>query len=159
MTKFRLTFVELPRLTPHDCAWKVNGFRDIPGISSLISDTLLVSLIDLAGFINTSSQADPCERNSPVPNDSGSEGHLSMEFGSEVSSFLSVTPTIWRLFVREVDMATNFYEARRRIGGVNQGGSFSCPRWECCDVLPTREAYTCHIHIHLIHEGYVFRAD
>ena len=82
-----------------------------------------------------------------------------MEFGSEVSSFLPVTPTIRRLFAREMDMATIFYGARRRIGGVNAGGSFSCPQRECCDILPTREAYTCHIHIHLLHEGYVFRAD
>ena len=48
------------------------------------------------------------------------------------------------------------YEARRILERVDQGGLFPCPRRDCYDVLPTRKAYTCHIHTHLIHEGYVF---
>ena len=91
-----------------------------------------------------------------VPDDPGSEEHLSMDIDCEVSSFLPVTPTIRRLFAREVDTATTSYGTLKR---VDQDGSFPCPQRDCYNVLPTREAYTCHIHIHLIHEGYVFRVD
>ena len=76
-----------------------------------------------------------------------------MDFDSEVSSFLPVTPTIRRLFAREVDMETISYEARRILKRVDQDGSFPCPRRDCHNVLPTRKAYACHVHIHIIHEG------
>lgn len=96
----------------------------------------------------------PSERASLAPDDSSSEGHPSMNAGSEISSFLPVTPVIRRLFAREVDTIPVSRAARRMLKSIDQDGSFQCPRRDCDDALPSRGAYTCHIHIHLIHEGY-----
>jgi len=82
-----------------------------------------------------------------------------MDLGSEVSSFLPATPTIRRLFAWEVDAAATSYEVRRILRRVGRDGPFSCSQKDCHDVLPTRKAYTCHFHIHVIHEEYVFRVD
>jgi hypothetical protein len=82
-----------------------------------------------------------------------------MDFGSEVSSFLPVTPTIRRIFAQEVDLPTTSYDDKWILKIVDQDGPFPCPRRDCYGVLPTREAYNSHVHIHLIHEGYVFCAD
>ena len=100
----------------------------------------------------------PNERTNLVLEDPSGEEHPWMDFNSEVSSFLAATPTIRRFFP-QVDVAATSYEARRIPKRVDQSGSFPCPRSDCYDVLPTRKAYACHIHIHLIHEGYVFLAD
>lgn len=99
------------------------------------------------------------ERMNLVPDDSSIEEHLSVDNDSEFSSFLPVTPTIRRFFAREVDMAATSSEAREILKKINQDGSFLCPQRGCYDVLPTREAYTCHVHIHLIHEECVFHFD
>ena len=82
-----------------------------------------------------------------------------MDADSEVSSFLLVTPTIRRLFACEVDTAPISYDARRILKRIDQDGTFPCPQMDCCDVLFTPEAYTCHAHIHLMHEGYALRFD
>ena len=84
----------------------------------------------------------------------GNEEHPSIDFDSEVLSFLPVTPTIRRLFTGEVDTAATSYEVRKIL---KRDGPFSCLQKDCHDVLPTRKAYTCHFHIHVIHEEYVFR--
>ena len=95
-----------------------------------------------------------------VPDDSSIEKYLSMDIDSEASSSLSVTPIIRRFFAQEVEMGATSYEARKKLNSsVDQDGSFPCPQKGCYDVLPTREAYTCHVHIHIIHDGYVFRFD
>jgi hypothetical protein len=97
----------------------------------------------------------------PVADDSCSEERPSVEIDPDVSSFLPVSPTIRRHFAQEVDMATisESYVAKKVLKRVNQGELFPCPLRGCEGVLPTREAYACHIHIHLIHEGCVPRAD
>jgi len=76
-----------------------------------------------------------------------------MDADIEVSSFLPVTPTIRRLFAWEVDTAPTLYAAMGILKRNNQDGSFPCPYEDCGDVLPTRKAYACHVHIHLIHDG------
>lgn len=95
----------------------------------------------------------PSERTNLVLDDHSHEEYPPTDVDSEVSSFLPVSPAIRRLFVLEVDMAPASYEARRMLKKINQDGSFPCSQRHCYDVLPTREAYTCHVHIHLIHEG------
>ncbi|KAF9647696.1 hypothetical protein BDM02DRAFT_2529030 [Thelephora ganbajun] len=93
------------------------------------------------------------ERMNQATDDSSCEERLSMDNGSEVSPFLPVTPTIRRLFTREVDMMSVSYKTRRMLKNSNQDGSFPCRQRGCYDALPTRQAYACHVHIHLIHEG------
>ncbi|KAF9642137.1 hypothetical protein BDM02DRAFT_2648388 [Thelephora ganbajun] len=99
------------------------------------------------------------ERMNQAPGDSSSKERLSVDDGSGVSSFLPVTPAIRQLFAREVDTVSASYRTGRMLKEINQDGSFPCPQRGCYDILPTREAYTCHVQIHLIHEGYVLRFD
>jgi hypothetical protein len=82
-----------------------------------------------------------------------------MDADLEVSSYLLATPTIRRLFAREVDTALASHEARKMLKRINQDGSLQCLQRDCHDILPTLMAYTCHAHIHLIHNGYVLRFD
>jgi len=98
-------------------------------------------------------------RASLAPDDPSSEEDSSADADSEVSSFLIVTPTIRRLFAWEVDTAPTSYDVRGTLKRIDQDGTYPCPQRGCYDALPTLEAYTCHFHIHLIHEGYVIRFD
>ena len=38
---------------------------------------------------------------------------------------------------------------------IREDGTISCTRGDCMAVLPSLEAFLSHLHIHLIHEGYV----
>jgi len=71
---------------------------------------------------------------------------------SETLSSLPVSPTIRRIFAWELDITPVFTETKEIINRVDQDGSFPCPRMDCHDALPTREAYNCHDHIHLIND-------
>ena len=76
-----------------------------------------------------------------------------MDADIEVSSFILVTPTVRRLFVWEVDMATTSYAAGRMPNKVDQDGPLPCTHYGCDGVLPTHKAYNCHLDIHAIHDG------
>lgn len=49
------------------------------------------------------------------------------------------------------------HEAVSRFGRVHDDGTVSCAWEDCLGVLPSLAAFLSHLHVHLIHEGYVAR--
>lgn len=113
---------------------------------------LIVTTSDVGCFAAYLPDSPPCneassKQTSLDPDDSDSEG-----CPSEIWSLLPITPTIRRIFASELLIAP-IYSETKVLNGVDQDGPFSCPRRDCHDVLPTREAYNYHTHIHIIHDG------
>lgn len=94
-----------------------------------------------------------CEVSSARTSNSSSEVYPSVDASSETWSLLPVTPTIRRIFALELEATLVSSENRKILNKVDQDAPFSCPRRDCHDVLPNREAYESHAHIHILHDG------
>jgi hypothetical protein len=63
-------------------------------------------------------------------------------------------PPIIRALVEGVEAV---HQAVSPFGQVHKDGTVSCTREDCLKDLPSLNAFLSHLHVHLIHEGYVLR--
>ena len=75
----------------------------------------------------------------------------------EASLAPSQSPPNRRALAEETGAAHTPHEGASLFSRVHEDGTVSCNRGDCLAVLPNLEAFLCHRHIHLIHEGYVVR--
>jgi len=67
---------------------------------------------------------------------------------------LSESPTR-RALAEEIETTRTLHDGASPFSQVHEDGTVSCTRGDCLAVLSNSKAFSCHLHIHLIHEGYV----
>jgi len=67
---------------------------------------------------------------------------------------LSESPTR-RALAEEIKNTRTLHDSASSSSQVHEDGTLSCTRGDCLAVLSNFKAFLCHLHIHLIHEGYV----
>ena len=66
----------------------------------------------------------------------------------------SLSPTL-RALAGEIEITHTPHGGTSPFNRVHEDGTVSCTRGDCLAILPNLRAFLCHLHIHLIHEGYV----
>lgn len=60
-----------------------------------------------------------------------------------------------RALAEEIKNTRTLHDSTSSFSQVYEDGTLSCTREDCLAVLANFKAFLCHLHIHLIHEGYV----
>jgi hypothetical protein len=60
-----------------------------------------------------------------------------------------------RALAEEIEATHTLHDGATPFSWVHEDGTIPCTRVDCLAVLQNLKAFLCHLHIHLIHEGYV----
>lgn len=77
-----------------------------------------------------------------------------MNASLRASLMLPQSPQIRRPIAEETETPTS-HDGAGPLSRVREDGTAACDREDCLAILPDLQAFLCHLHIHLIHEGYV----